>query len=82
MNTVRSGGGGLVNPVHSSGKDSDLWPIDYCVYSPKDDGKTKNDHFQEMFMHLVTIKQLKARTILLDTRYASVANLKLIHRSE
>ena len=56
-------------------------PIDYRVYSPDDDGKTKNDHFQEMFMRLVTHKRLKARTILFDTWYASVANLKLIHRS-
>jgi hypothetical protein len=72
---------GLVNFVHSSGNDGDFWPIDYRVYSPEDDGKTKNDHFQEMFKRLVTHKRLKAKTILFDTWYASVANLKLIHRS-
>ena len=72
---------GLVNFVHSSGNDGDFWPIDYRVYSPQDDGKTKNDHFQEMFKHLVTRKGLKAKTILFDAWYGSVANLKLIHRS-
>ena len=34
-----------------------------------------------MFLHLTTHKQLKARRILFDTWYASVGNLKLIHRA-
>nr|WP_220483026.1 hypothetical protein [Rufibacter quisquiliarum] len=55
---------GLVNFVHSSGNDGDFFPIDYRVYSPETDRKTKNDHFREMFLRLVTHKQLKARTIL------------------
>lgn len=71
---------GLVNFVHSSGNDGEYWPIDYRIYHPEDDGKTKNDHFQEMFMRLVTHKKLKARRILFDSWYASVDNLKLIHR--
>lgn len=71
---------GLVNFVHSSGNDGDFFPIDYRVYHPETDGKTKNDHFQEMFMGLITHKNLKCSTILFDTWYASVANLKLIHR--
>jgi hypothetical protein len=70
----------LVNLIHSSGNDGDFWPLDYRIYHPETDGKTKNDHFQEMFMRLVTHKRVQARTILFDTWYASVANLKLIHR--
>jgi Transposase DDE domain len=72
---------GLVNFVHSSGNDGDFWPIDYRIYHPETDGKTKNDHFQEMFLRVVTHKRLKARTILFDTWYACVDNLKLIHCS-
>lgn len=72
---------GLVNLVHSSGNDGDFFPIDYRVYSPETDRKTKNDHFREMFTRLLTHKRLKARTILFDSWYASVENLKLIHRS-
>ena len=34
-----------------------------------------------MFKRLITHKQLKARRILFDSWYASVDNLKLIHRS-
>lgn len=77
--TIR--GIGLVNFVHSSGNDGDFWPINYRVFHPETDGKTKNDHFQEMFKHLITHKSLKTRTILFDSWYASVENLKLIHRS-
>lgn len=77
--TVR--GIGLVNFVHSSGNDGDFWPIDYRIYSPETDKKTKNDHFQDMFKRLVTHKGLKAKTILFDSWYSSAENLKLIHRS-
>jgi hypothetical protein len=72
---------GLVNLVHTAGNDEPHWPIDYRIFHPESDGKTKNDHFQEMFKRLITHKHLQARRILFDSWYASVDNLKLIHRS-
>lgn len=72
---------GLVNLVHTAGNDDQHWPIDYRIFHPDSDGKTKNDHFQEMFRRLITHKHLKAKRILFDAWYASVDNLKLIHRS-
>ncbi len=82
--TVR--GIGLVNfaaaaAVHSAGNDKDFWPIDYRINHPDTDGNTKNDHFQEMFKRLVTHKNIQARTILFDSWYGSMDNIKLIHRS-
>ena len=71
----------LIYFVHSAGNDGDFWPIDYRIYHPDTDGKTKNDHFGEMFMRFITHKDLKARQILFDSWYASVTNLKLIHRN-
>jgi hypothetical protein len=71
---------GVVSLVHSAGKDEDFYPIDYRVYAPDVDGKTKNDHFQERFVNAVEQKQIKARTLLFDGWYASAENLKLIHR--
>jgi hypothetical protein len=59
-----------VNLIHSSGKDGDFYPIDYRIYSPETDGKTKNEHFQEMFLRAIADKNLKARTILFDSWYA------------
>ena len=38
---------GVVNLVHSDGRD--FYPIDFRIYSPEADGKTKNEHFREMF---------------------------------
>jgi hypothetical protein len=71
---------GVVSLVHSAGKGEDFYPIDYRVYAPEVDGKTKNDHFQEMFVNAVEQKEIQARTILFDGWYASAENLKVIHR--
>ena len=73
-------GMGVVSLVHSAGKEAAFYPIDYRVYAPEVDGKTKNTHFQEMFKNALTHKQLQARTIVFDSWYASAANWKLIHR--
>lgn len=71
---------GVVSLVHSGGKDEDFSPIDYRVYAPDVDGKTKNDHLQEMFGHAIDQKQIQARTSVFEGWYASAANVKLIHR--
>lgn len=72
---------GLVNLVYSSGQAGDFLPIDYRIYAPQDDGKTKNDHFREMFAAVVAAELVPARTVLFDTWYASAENLKTIHRA-
>jgi len=69
---------GVINLVHSDGED--FYPIDYRIYAPEADGKTKNDHFREMLLRAKSDRQIKARTILFDSWYASVDNLKLISR--
>lgn len=71
---------GIVNLVHSDG--TNYYPIDYRIYAPDTDGKTKNEHFREMLIAAIADKQLQARTILFDSWYASVDNLKLIERLE
>lgn len=73
---------GVLNLLHSSGQEGEFYPIDYRVYAPDQDAKTKNDHFREMLLRAVGDKQLQAKTILFDSWYASVDNLKLIHRLE
>lgn len=69
---------GVVNLVHSDGEY--YHPIDYRIYAPDQDGKTKNDHFQEMLIAAKHDKQIKSNTVLMDSWYASMENLKLIHR--
>jgi len=72
---------GLVNLVHTNGCLGNFNPINYRIYHPEADGKTKNDHFQEMFRQANENQQIKARNIAFDSWYASVENLKLVHRS-
>jgi len=71
---------GVVNLVHSSGAAGDCYPIDYRVYAPEADGKTKNEHFREMLIQAVASKRIQARTVLLDSWYAGADNLKFMHR--
>ena len=73
---------GVVNLVHSSGAAGDFYPIDYRIYAPETDGKTKNEHFREMLIRAVADKQLQAKTVLIDSWYAAADNLKLIQRLE
>lgn len=70
---------GIVNLVHSNGQ-GQFYPIDFRIYAKGHDGKTKNDHFQEMLLQAVSDKQIKARTVLFDSWYASWKNLKLVQR--
>jgi hypothetical protein len=69
----------VVNLVHTDGED--YFPIDFRIYAKEMDGKTKNDHFQEMFLNAIHDKELEAETVLFDSWYASWENLKLVHRS-
>ena len=71
---------GVVNLVHSAGVKQDFYPIDYRLYAPDQDGKTKNEHFADMVINAVFAKKIKAKRILFDSWYASAANLKLVHR--
>ena len=69
----------IVNLVHTNG-DGDFCPIDFRIYAKEYDGKTKNDHFQEMLIQAFANKQVKAKTVLFDSWYASWRNLKLVNR--
>ncbi len=71
---------GVVNLVHSDGQN--FYPIDFRIYAPESDGKTKNEHFREMLLTALDTKKLQAKTFLFDSWYASVENLKLINKRE
>ena len=73
---------GVVTIVHSTGQPHDFYPIDYRIYAPEVDGKTKNEHFREMFLRALADKGIQARRILFDSWYAGAENLKLIHRAD
>ena len=67
----------IVNLIHTDGREH--YPINYRIYAKEEDGKTKNDHFQEMLINAIADKQLKAKRVLFDSWYASWQNLKLVN---
>jgi hypothetical protein len=69
---------GVVTLLHSDGQE--FWPLDYRVFDPDGDGKTKHDHFREMLVQAKADKQIQARMVLFDSWYTSCETLKLIAR--
>jgi hypothetical protein len=55
-----------VNPILDR-----FWIIDFRIYAPESDGKTKLDHVHDMLTNCVHQKQLQFRTVLMDTWYAT-----------
>jgi len=71
---------GVVNLVHTDGTEGGYYPIDYRIYAPQADGKSKNDHFRDMLIAAVSNKGIQAKRVLFDSWYASLSNLKLVIR--
>jgi hypothetical protein len=71
---------GVLTLLHTTGTAQGFTPVDYRVYHPIGDGLTKHDHFRAMLLNAIHAKGLTARIILFDSWYASVDNLKFIHR--
>jgi hypothetical protein len=62
---------GVVTCVYINPQLDDFWLIDYRIYDPAGDGKSKLDHVQEMLSHMVYHKQLPFQAVLMDTWYAT-----------
>jgi hypothetical protein len=67
---------GVVSCVYVNPKLQRFWVVDYRIFNPDADGKTKIDHVKEMLQNLVYHKLLPFDTVLMDTWYA-VHNLML-----
>ncbi len=62
---------GVVTCVYVHPDLDQFWLIDYRIYDPQGDGKSKLDHVQEMLSHLVYHKKLPFQAVLMDTWYAT-----------
>lgn len=67
---------GVVSCVYVNPKLQRFWVVDYRIFNPDADGKTKIDHVKEMLQNLVYHKLLPFDTVLMYTWYA-VHNLML-----
>jgi hypothetical protein len=73
-------GVGVVTCVYVNPILDQFWIIDYRIYDPSGDGKSKLDHVDEMLNHCVYSKQLRFRTVLMDSWYATKDLIMLIER--
>ena len=62
---------GLVNCVYVNPETDQYWVIDYRIYDPDHDGKSKLDHVRDMLSQIVEYKQLPFHAVLMDTWYAT-----------
>ena len=56
-----------------------FWVIDYRIYDPDADGKTKLDHVEEM-LQMAQHRELLFSTVLMDSWYATKERMLLIHQ--
>lgn len=62
---------GIVTCVYVNAQTNQFWLIDYRIFCPEQDGKSKLDHVREMFDNAIKYKQLPFRTVLMDAWYAA-----------
>ena len=65
----------LISTIWTDG--SAIVPVDFRIYHPDKDGKTKNDHFRDM-LRAAKEREFQPGCIIFDSWYASIDNLKLI----
>jgi len=62
---------GVVTCVYVNPTLDQFWIIDYRIYAPQSDGKSKLDHVHDMLTNCVYQKQLQFSTVLMDSWYAT-----------
>lgn len=71
---------GVVTCVYVDPKNEQFWLIDYRIYDPAGDGKSKLDHLQDMLLNCVQQKKLEFWAVLMDTWYATKEVMLQIER--
>ena len=61
----------MVNCLYVNPDSGQYWIVDYRIFDPDGDGKTKPDHVKEMLLGLVASKGLDFNRVLMDSWYAT-----------
>jgi len=67
---------GVVNALWQVSREQYI-PMDYRIWNPPEDGKTKNDHFQDM-LSSTKARSLHPEMVVADSWYSSLKNLKSV----
>jgi hypothetical protein len=62
---------GVVNCLYVNPETGHYWIVDYRIFDPAGDGKTKLDHMQDMLTRAIADKQLPFGAVLMDIWYAT-----------
>ena len=62
---------GLVSCLYVNADTRQFWVVDYRLYDPDGDGKSKLDHVMEMLTSLAQTKHVPFKTVLMDSWYAA-----------
>ena len=62
---------GMVNCLYVNPDTGQYWIVDYRLYDPDGDGKTKPDHVKDMLLGLLANKGLDFDRVLMDSWYAT-----------
>ncbi len=69
---------GIVTCVYVNPELGKFWIIDYRIFDPDTDGKSKIDHLHDMLANVHYTKELPFHAVLMDTWYASQKVMKSI----
>ncbi len=72
---------GVVTCVYVNPDIDRFWVIDYRVYDPERDGRSKLDHLLEMWRTIVHVERLPFRTVLMDSWYATMPVMKEVEKA-
>jgi len=71
---------GVVTCLYINPATDQFWIIDYRIFAPDVDHKTKLDHMREMLSNAIIHKRLPFRVVLMDTWYAAKDELLFIEQ--
>jgi hypothetical protein len=72
---------GVVTCVYVNPDTEQFWVIDYRIFDPDRDGKSKIDHLLDMWRTIIHVEQIPFRTVLMDSWYASMKVMKTIEHA-
>jgi hypothetical protein len=72
---------GIVTCVYVNPDTDQFWVIDYRIFDPDRDGRTKLDHLLEMWRTILHVENLPFRTVLMDSWYATMKVMKAIEKA-
>lgn len=72
---------GIVTCVYVNPDTQQFWLIDYRIFDPDRDGRSKLDHVLDMWRTILYVEKLPFRTVLMDSWYATMDIMKTIEKA-